>query len=117
MPRLARSVPQSMTVDEFIAWPGDGQGGRYQLVDGEVRAMSPATATHGTIQGNLARLVGNYLEGVANRCRIVTEPAVEVRLRARNNLRVPDLGVSCAPDHPGEVALADPILLIEMLSP
>jgi len=110
-------LPTAMTVEEFIAWPGDGEGGRYQLVDGELRPMSPATVTHGTIQSNLAGIIRDHLDAPGNRCRVVTEPAVAVRIRARHNLRVPDLGVSCAPDGPGEVELSDPVLLIEILSP
>lgn len=115
MASARHKLPAVMTVEEFIAWPGDGKGGRYQLVDGEVRAMSPATTTHGRIQSNLARIIGNHLHG--SRCAVMTEPAVAVRVRSSINLRVPDLGVTCAPDRPGEVALTDPLLLIEILSP
>ena len=39
------------------------------------------------------------------------------RVRANINLRVPDLGRHCTPDCPGEQALPDPIVLIEILSP
>ncbi len=105
-----------MTVDEFIAWD-DGQPGKHQLVDGEVRAMSPSSATHGIIQANLAFLLTGHLAAPGNRCRVVTEPAIETRIRARRNMRVPDLGVSCAPVPGGQIALPDPILLIEIMSP
>lgn len=113
----AKTLPVSMTVDEFIAWPGDGVGGRYQLVDGQLRAMSPASATHATIQANLAGLIREHLIGAGARCRILTEPAVHVRLSSRANMRVPDLGVTCARIGPGDVAMPEPILLIEILSP
>jgi hypothetical protein len=43
-----------MTAAEFLAWPGDGTGRKFQLVDAEVRAMSPASAAHAVIQANLA---------------------------------------------------------------
>ena len=33
----------TMTAEEFIAWGGDGHPGKLELVNGEVRAMSPAT--------------------------------------------------------------------------
>jgi len=39
-----------MTLDEFIIWTG-GDGGRWQLVDGEPRAMSPAAATASSRRG------------------------------------------------------------------
>ena len=111
----------TMTVAEFLAWPGDGTGRTFQLVDGEPRAMSPGSATHGTIQSNLSRLIGNLLvasNSASNSgCRIVTEPGVITRIRSDVNMRVPDLGVSCTADAPGQQALPDPILLIEVLSP
>lgn len=105
-----------MTVDEFIAWD-DGRGGKYQLVDGEVRAMSPSSTAHGTIQAMLARHLSNHLDVPSSRCIVVTEPAIQTRVRASKNLRVPDLGVSCAAVEAGQVALPDPILLIEIMSP
>ena len=44
-----RNHPPLMTVDEFIKWPGDGTGTRYELVNGELRAQDPASDAHGTI--------------------------------------------------------------------
>jgi hypothetical protein len=41
---IRREAPHHMTVDEFIAWAG---ADRWELVDGEPRAMAPASATHG----------------------------------------------------------------------
>lgn len=114
---LRRPVPETMTAADFLAWPGDGTGRKYQLVDGELRAMAPASGTHGTIQLQLGRLIGNHLDSGGGRCRPVAAPGVLVRVRADSNVRVPDLGVTCAPDAPGQQTLPDPILLIEILSP
>ena len=33
---LAVKLPDLMTIDEFLKWPGDGTGTRYELVDGEL---------------------------------------------------------------------------------
>jgi Uma2 family endonuclease len=41
--------PRPMTVAEFLEWPGDGTGRRFELVDGELRPMSPGSQTHGRI--------------------------------------------------------------------
>jgi hypothetical protein len=41
-------LPSAMTVADFLDWPGDGTGRKFQLVDGALRAMSPGSATHGT---------------------------------------------------------------------
>lgn len=112
-----RKPPRTMTVAEFLDWPGDGSGRTFQLVDGELRAMSPGSATHGTIQSNLCRLIGNALVASGSACRIVTEPGVITRIRSHINMRVPDLGVTRTADAPGQQALPNPIALIEVLSP
>jgi Uma2 family endonuclease len=106
-----------MTVADLLGWPGDGSGCRFQLVDGELRAMSPASITHGRIQSKLGRLIGNWLAERGSPCEIVTQPGVATRIRANINLRIPDLGVTCTPDAPDQQTLPDPILLIEILSP
>jgi Uma2 family endonuclease len=117
MPNTLRKPPPSMTVTDFLTWPGDGTGRKFQLVDGEVHAMSPATTTHGRIQSRLSRLVGNWLEARGSPCDIVTEPAVATHVRANINLRVPDLGVTCVADAAGQLILPDPVVLVEILSP
>jgi Uma2 family endonuclease len=61
MPQALTKPLPSMTAADFLDWPGDGSGRKFQLVDGEVRAMSPGSATHGTIQMTLGRLIGNSL--------------------------------------------------------
>jgi Uma2 family endonuclease len=117
MPSARRKIPEPMTVTEFLAWPGDGSGHRFQLVDGELRAMSPASAAHGSIQTDLGYALRRHMIEQGRTCRVVTEPAIVTRVRANINLRVPDVGVSCIPPSPGEQALPDPIVLIEILSP
>jgi Uma2 family endonuclease len=82
-----------------------------------VRAMSPASTTHGTIQSELNSLIRNHLRAAGTNCRSLTEPAVEVLVRAEINMRVPDIGVSFAPDVGGQIALPEPLVLIEILSP
>lgn len=117
MPSARHKISEPMTVADFLAWSGDQSGRKYQLVDGELTAMSPGSATHGTIQMTLGRLIGNSLVDGKSRCRVVSEPPVATRIRANVNLRVPDLGVTCVPDAPGQQTLPDPIVLIEILSP
>lgn len=117
MQDVLERLPPSMTVAEFLDWQGDGTGRKFQLVDGELRAMSPRSATHGTIQMTLGRLIGNALVTAGGRCRVVAEPGIVTRVRAHTNLRVPDLGITCMADAPGQRTLPDPVVLIEVLSP
>jgi Uma2 family endonuclease len=105
----------SMTVAAFLDWPGDGR--KYQLVDGELRATSPGSATHDTTQMTLGSLIREGLVAAGSRCRVVAEPGIATRVHARTNLRVPDLGVTSIADAPDQRTLPDPILLIENLSP
>ena len=112
MPKLA---PSRMTVAEFIDWPADDIGVKHELVDGEIRAMVPASITHGIIQATIGALLRNHMTGT--RCKVVTAPGVIPRVRSEANMRVPDLAVNCTPDEAGQRSLPDPILLIEILSP
>ena len=109
--------PSRMTVDEFLAWDsGDYTGRRWQLVDGEPVAMASASDNHGSIQAELARLLGNRLVERGSSCRVITEPGIIPRVFSNENWRVPDLGVSCTPSS-GGVEVPAPVLLAEILSP
>src|SRR5215207_9669637 len=112
---LAKLAPSRMTVAEFLDWPGDGSGYRFELVDDEPRAQDPASVTHGIIQATIGRLLGNHLVGT--RCKVVMAPGIVPRVRASMNFRIPDIAVNCLPDERGQRALPDPILIIEILSP
>jgi Uma2 family endonuclease len=108
--------PRHMTVAEFLDWsPGDGES-TWQLRDGEPELMAPASDAHGSIQGELARLLGNHLASGDGRCRVVVAPGVIPRVRSERNMLVPDLGVTCSPPSSGR-AMPDPVVLIEILSP
>lgn len=102
-------VPETMTTEEFLVWDAPGPY-RWQLVDGEPRAMAPASDEHGAIQGELARLLGNHL--LTSPCRVLTNPGVVPRVQSRTNFRIPDLSVMCP-----EKAEERPVLLVEILSP
>jgi len=111
---MNRKPPPRMTVADFLAWDGPG---KFELVDGDLRAMAPASATHGVIQARLSQLLGQHLAAASSICRVVAEPAIAVRIRSNVNTRIPDLGVTCAPIRAGDVLLPSPILLIEIQSP
>jgi Uma2 family endonuclease len=113
---LRKTLP-SMTVADFLAWPGDGTGRKFQLVDGEVCAMSPVSAVHSVIQLNLGSELRRHMREQKIQCRVGTEPCVLTRVRADINVRVPDIGVTCTRLAPGQQVWPDPILLIEILSP
>jgi Uma2 family endonuclease len=114
---VRRRVPRQLSVAEFLAWDsGDRSGRLWQLRDGVPEAMAPASPAHGAIQGELGRLIGNHLLATGRPCRLVVAPGVVPHVRARDNFRIPDLAVSCAPSG-GHLMLPEPVLLVEILSP
>lgn len=105
-----------MTAAEFLDWDGGGHIGKLELVEGRVRAMAPASATHGLIQANLAGLLWSYLRQHRPGCRVGTETPISPRIHANDNVRAPDLAVTCAPPS-DDKRLQEPILIVEVLSP
>lgn len=114
----ALRIPHRMTVAEFQDWlpPAGEEDRRWHLVDGEPVSMAPTSITHGLIQSEIGGLIWQHLRRIGSQCRIVTAPGVIPRVRATNNERIPDLGVTCSPQTDGRV-LSDPVLLIEIVSP
>jgi len=110
-------LPDPMTVAQFLAWKPPHGGDRWELVDGIPRAMAPASPRHGAIQNEAGRLIADHLAVERPACRVVTEPGVRPRVRADHNVRVPDVGVTCAPWDGDEGVLAAPLVLVEILSP
>jgi Uma2 family endonuclease len=47
----------------------------------------------------------------------LANPGVVLRMDSEDNFRIPDIGVTCAPVPRGVIEIAEPILLIEILSP
>jgi len=113
---LLAKIPIRMTVDEFLKWDS-GDAFRYELVDGEPRAMAPASTIHGFLQNELGSLIRNHLRDKASSCEVVANPGVVPRLLSEHNVRIPDLAVTCSPLAAGQAILPDPVLLIEILSP
>ena len=117
MNHLARRPLPHMTADDFLAWPGDGTGRTFQLVDGEVRSVSPASDAHALIQANLTYLLIGALRAADLPLFVRTEGAIVPGLNASTNVRVPDLVVSGALNERGQQTVPDPVLIVEVLSP
>ena len=53
MVALPKLAPSRMTVDEFLDWPGDGSGQKFELIDGELRASPPRASRTGSSRPTL----------------------------------------------------------------
>ena len=75
--------------------------------------MAPPIEAHGTIVANLARQIGNRLKPP---CRVVVEAGLTPADRADTWYQA-DLVVTCAPPERRALAIAEPTLIVEVLSP
>jgi Uma2 family endonuclease len=104
--------PPHWTEEQFFAW-GKGQEGRYELVDGQPRAMVGATQRHDRVTTNLLGMLYNRLRGSA--CR---PGSSDTAIRIPNgNIRYPDVTVDCGRFEEMARAATEPTLVIEVLSP
>jgi Uma2 family endonuclease len=79
--------------------------------------MSPASRAHGAIQITLGSLIRNALDAAGSRYDVIGGPGVVPGTLSHINMRIPDLGITGTADAPGQRAVPDPIVLIEILSP
>jgi Uma2 family endonuclease len=110
--RMASHAPQRMTLAAFLEWD-DGTDRRYQLVDGVLLMMAPATEAHGELAAALTIQIGTRLKPP---CRVISEAGITVPERS-DTYYVADLAVTCAPREAGRRILAEPVLIVEVLSP
>lgn len=79
---------RTITADELLAMPDDGI--RRELVDGEIREMTPAGWQHGRIAGNIAGELRSYVR--THRLGVMATAEASYRLSADpDTVRVPDV--------------------------
>jgi Uma2 family endonuclease len=114
------AIKRQYSYQDYLAWP---EGERWELVDGEAYAMSPAPALeHQGVLGDLFALIAWYLRDKS--CRVFPAP-FDVRLaklgtadRDVFDVVQPDITVICDPsklDRRG--CLGAPDWVVEILSP
>ncbi|HZA67863.1 MAG TPA: Uma2 family endonuclease [Geminicoccaceae bacterium] len=109
---MASQAPQRMTLAAFLKWDG-GTDRRYQLVDGVLMMMAPATEAHGELAAALTIQIGTRLKPP---CRVISEAGMTVPDR-NDTYYVADRAVTCVPREPGRRMVAEPVLIVEVLSP
>jgi Uma2 family endonuclease len=106
-----------MTADEFIPWAmAQPEGRRYELVAGEVVAMSPERAGHN--EGKLAAVVAlrEAIRDTGLPCQAYTD-GMAVRVDAAT-VYEPDALVRCGRRlDPEAVEITDPVIVVEVISP
>jgi len=109
---MAEPAEKRMSLAAFLDWD-DGTDTRYELIDGRPSAMAPPIEAHGTVVANLAAAIRPRLKSP---CRVVVEAGIIPVDRADTWYQT-DLVVTCAPAERGARAIAQPRLIVEVLSP
>jgi Uma2 family endonuclease len=104
------------TADEFIAWALEQPTGRFELSNGIVVAMAPERASHNQAKLNAVVALRDAIGAQGLPCRAMTD-GMAVRIDDRT-VYEPDALVRCGPPLPADtVEVADPIILVEVVSP
>jgi Uma2 family endonuclease len=82
------TVETLATAEELLAMPDDGF--HYELVEGEIRQMSPAGIVHGLVASQLDRLLGQHAFLNKLGATLTAEPSFRLS-RDPDTVRVPDI--------------------------
>ena len=109
---MARAADKLWTLEEFLAFD-DGSEISYQLFEGRIVAMNPPLRGHAALVGRLTRILGNQLRPP---CEVYPESGI-VPVNRRHSWYQADLIVTCTPGDFKDQFIAEPVLVIEVLSP
>jgi Uma2 family endonuclease len=113
---MAEPELQRMSEQAFFAWQ-EKQERLYELVDGlpvlPLKMMTGASLAHDRAVVNMIRTLGNQLRG--GPCRPTTDD-VAVRIPA-GNIRRPDVTIECGQGGRRDMAVKEPRVIVEVLSP
>ena len=110
---MSAAYPKGMNADEFLGW-SEGRPGRYELVHGEVFAMSAEQAQHALVKGEI---FGRLREAARGRSCQVFVDGMAVRVGA-DTIYEPDVFVRCGPPVDRRaLAVGDPVVVVEVVSP
>lgn len=111
---VAQPKPR-MTVDEFLVW-AEGRPGRYELVDGEVFAMSPERVRHAEVKASAYLALRSALARTNLPCRTLPD-GMSLRID-RTTIFEPDALVYCgARADPDAIEITNAVIVVEVVSP
>src|SRR6266851_6475790 len=111
---MSEAAFKRMTLAEFLRWE-DGTDTRYELLEGFPVAMAPPAIAHGLLAAQLCIRIGVALQS-RRPCMVQVEAGI-ARPDRDDTCYVADLAVTCRPPRRGDQLIADPVLIVEVLSP
>ena len=105
-----------MNVDEFLVWSQHQPDDRYELVDGEIVAMSRDSVRHNRTKFAAARAFEDAVQAAGLPC-VVFVDGIGVRINDKT-LRIPDVVVQCGEEpEPDAMIIQSPLIAVEVVSP
>jgi len=105
-----------MNVDEFLAWSERQPDDRYELVDGEVVAMTRDTIGHNRAKFAACLALYNAVRAAKLPCQVFID-GVGVKINEKT-LRIPDVVVHCGAElDPDAMIVESPVIAVEVVSP
>ena len=108
---MAKALPQPWTVEDFLAFEAE-EPERYEYVSGIVRMMTGGSAAHSAIKLNIAVALRTELR--SGPCRVDVD---DLKVVTASAVMYPDVLVVCRPLAPDDERVADPAVVVEVLSP
>ena len=107
---------QRMKVPEFLAWAETQSEGRYELVDGVIRAMAPERIRHSLVKFAVVRALDDAIRAARLPCTAFPD-GVGVYV-SDEKFRIPDASVQCGVElDPNSMILDAPLIVVEVVSP
>jgi Uma2 family endonuclease len=105
-----------MKVPEFLTWAEAQSRGRFELVEGEVVAMSPERLRHNLVKLEVALALREAIRAAKLPCIVFTDGATVVI--NDYTAREPDASVQCGIDIDlNSMILEAPLIVVEVVSP
>jgi Uma2 family endonuclease len=111
MARAAREHDWPRTVAEFETWHAR-QPERWEFIDGRPRLMAPASMTHSIIKRNAFRALDRALADSG--CEVLVDGP---QILTDDISAIPDIVVTCSPLDLSTPAIAEPAIIVEVMSP
>jgi Uma2 family endonuclease len=111
MARAALEDDWPRTVAEFEAWHAR-QPERWEFVDGRARLMAPGSMKHTIIKANVFRSLDRAL--AERGCTVLIDGA---QILTDETSAIPDVVVTCAPLDLSAPVVAEPTIIVEVMSP
>ena len=109
---MAHVADKLWTLEEFLAFD-DGTDTSYELFEGRIVAMNPPLRGHAALVGRLVRIIGNRLKPPFE---VYAEAGI-IPVNRRHSWYNADLIVTCTPGNHKDQFIAEPVLVVEVLSP